>query len=77
MMPSELYLPTYSYSPEEIFKGKILLFNVNFFREPEDIKPKMKTVKTTEEKVKDDTQGYDTTTGEKWIKDLEPRNRTV
>lgn len=29
--PEDLYLPIYSYSPEEIFKGKILLFNVNFF----------------------------------------------
>lgn len=44
MMPSELYLPTYSYSPEEIFKGKILLFNVNFFREPITIKKKTKKV---------------------------------
>lgn len=32
--PGDLYLPTYSYSPEEIFKGNILLFNVDFFGEP-------------------------------------------
>ena len=37
-IPSELYLPAYSYSPEEIFKGNILLFNVNFFRNPIEIK---------------------------------------
>ena len=41
-LPSELYLPAYSYSPEEIFKGKILLFNVNFFRKPITIKEKTK-----------------------------------
>ena len=34
MLPEDLYLPAYSYSPEEIFKGNILLFNVDFFREP-------------------------------------------
>lgn len=37
-LPSKLYLPLYSYSPEEIFRGNILLFNVNFFREPYTIK---------------------------------------
>lgn len=30
-LPDDLYLPTYSISPEEIFQGKILLFNVDFF----------------------------------------------
>ena len=37
-LPSKIYFPLYSYSPEEIFKGKILLFNVDFFREPITIK---------------------------------------
>lgn len=37
-LPAKLYFPLYSYSPEEIFKGKILLFNVDFFREPITIK---------------------------------------
>lgn len=30
-IPDTLYLPAYTVSPEEIFQGKILLFNVNFF----------------------------------------------
>ena len=30
-LPETLYLPAYTYSAEEIFKGNILLFNVNFF----------------------------------------------
>ena len=47
-LPSEIYLPAYSYSPEEIFKGKILLFNVNFFREPIDIKPNYKPINNNE-----------------------------
>lgn len=33
-LPSDIYLPAYTFSPEEIFKGNILLFNVNFFKEP-------------------------------------------
>jgi len=40
MLPDEMYLPVYSYSPEEIFKGNILLFNVNFFKKPIEIKEK-------------------------------------
>lgn len=36
-VPATLYLPVYSYSPEEIFQGKILLFNVDFFGEPIEI----------------------------------------
>ena len=30
-IPDTLYLPAYTISPEEIFQGKVLLFNVNFF----------------------------------------------
>ena len=37
-VPKTLYLPVYSYSPEEIFQGKILLFNVDFFGDPIEIK---------------------------------------
>ena len=37
-VPKTLYLPVYNYSPEEIFQGKILLFNVDFFGEPIEIK---------------------------------------
>lgn len=32
-VPDDLYLPMYTYSAEEIFKGNILLFDVNFFDE--------------------------------------------
>jgi len=37
-LPDTLLLPAYTLSPEEIFKGNILLFNVNFFHEGEKIK---------------------------------------
>lgn len=36
-LPATLYLPIYSYSPEEIFSGNILLFNVDFFGDKERI----------------------------------------
>lgn len=29
--PGDLYMPIYTYTPEEIFKGRIRLFNVDFF----------------------------------------------
>lgn len=32
VMPEDLYLPMYTYSAEEIFKGNIMLFDVNFFQ---------------------------------------------
>ncbi len=37
-IPDTIYFPAYSISPEEIFQGKILLFNVDFFGEPKTIK---------------------------------------
>lgn len=39
-LPDDLYLPTYSISPEEIFQGKILLFNVDFFGKGKTIQEK-------------------------------------
>ena len=33
-LPATLYMPMFNYSPEAIFEGKILLFNVDFFGEP-------------------------------------------
>ena len=36
-LPNTLYLPIYSYSPEEIFSGNILLFDVDFFGANEKI----------------------------------------
>ena len=30
-MPNDFYLPLYKISPEEIFSGEVLLFDVNFF----------------------------------------------
>lgn len=35
VLPDDLYLPMYTYSAEEIFKGNILLFDVNFFKSNE------------------------------------------
>ncbi len=37
VLPDNLYLPMYTYSAEEIFKGNILLFDVNYFKEPKTI----------------------------------------
>lgn len=37
VLPDDIYLPMYTYSAEEIFKGNILLFDVNFFEEGEEI----------------------------------------
>lgn len=36
-LPEDLYLPEYSISAEEIFKGDILLFNVDFFNPEKEI----------------------------------------
>lgn len=41
-LPNTLYLPIYSYSPEEIFSGNILLFDVDFFGANEKIYAKTK-----------------------------------
>lgn len=57
-LPSTLYLPAYSYSPEEIFKGNILLFNVNFFREPIKIEASKKTVEDGDQKGKEIIDHY-------------------
>lgn len=47
MYPEDLILPLYSISPEEIFKGNILLFDIDFFN-PVD------TIKMHTDKVNDD-----------------------
>lgn len=42
VLPDDLYLPMYTYSAEEIFKGNILLFDVNFFNgNAKEIKAKL------------------------------------
>lgn len=38
VLPDDLYLPMYTYSAEEIFKGNILLFDVNYFHKAPQIK---------------------------------------
>ncbi len=38
VLPEDVYLPMYSYSAEEIFKGNILLFDVNYFQKAPEIK---------------------------------------
>ncbi len=40
-LPDITVLPTYSVSPEEIFEGKLLLFDINFFK-PKEVKVKYK-----------------------------------
>ncbi len=37
VLPDNIYLPMYTYSAEEMFKGNILLFDVNYFKEAETI----------------------------------------
>lgn len=63
MLPVTLYLPTYSYTPEEIFKGRIAVFDVNFF--------KNKEIKTwTSEKHKNiKIQYYEDENGKELFKD--------
>ncbi len=41
VMPEDIYLPMYTYSAEEIFKGNILLFDVNFFGNEKEIYAKL------------------------------------
>ena len=40
VLPEDVYLPMYTYSAEEIFKGNILLFDVNFFDDVPEIQAK-------------------------------------
>ncbi len=40
VLPEDVYLPMYTYSAEEIFKGNILLFDVNFFDDVPEIEAK-------------------------------------
>lgn len=42
VLPDDLYLPMYTYSAEEIFKGNILLFDVNYFGNTKEIYAKTK-----------------------------------
>ena len=58
-LPEDLYLPEYSISAEEIFKGDILLFNVDFFSPEKEIYLKTAgnykdgdDIKTDEKKVR-------------------------
>ncbi len=58
-LPEDLYLPEYSLSAEEIFKGDILLFDVDFFNPKKDIYLKTAgnykdgdDIKTDEKKVR-------------------------
>lgn len=49
--PDDMYLPIYTYSPEEIFKGNILLFDVDFFNPETEIY--MKTNSDNDYKLSD------------------------
>lgn len=54
-LQTTMYLPAYSISPEEIFQGKIMLFNVDFFGEGKEIKEEYETVTDEDgEDIKDE-----------------------
>ena len=57
--PDQLILPLYSISPEEIFRGNILLFDVDFFNPQDEI-----YVKTASNSASDVTYHYKYTTKE-------------
>ena len=63
VLPEDVYLPMYTYSAEEIFKGNILLFDVNFFDDVPEIE-----AKTNSEGEK--TMNFDFITGAT-VKELE------
>lgn len=58
-IPDTLYLPAYTISPEEIFQGKILLFNINFFDTGKEILKKESDRYETDDNgnVKKDSNG--------------------
>lgn len=56
-LPATLYLPIFSISPEEIFQGTILLFNVDFFSTPKTIWAKGKDKDDNEVTEKSDVYG--------------------
>lgn len=56
-IPETLYLPAYTISPEEIFQGKILLFNVNFFEKGKEPIAKYEDKKDKDGNVVTDTEG--------------------
>ena len=55
-LPETLYLPAYSLTPEEIFKGNVLMFNVDFFGTPKQIQ---EHTSTTKDKDGNDVQQVD------------------
>ena len=56
-IPDTIYFPAYSISPEEIFQGRILLFNVDFFGEAKTIKEATKDQVDDEGNVVTDENG--------------------
>ena len=58
-IPEDLYLPAYTLSPEEIFQGKILLFNVDFFSDPVDIQTEKGPVLDKDGNTQKDASGND------------------
>ena len=58
-LPATLYLPIFSISPEEIFQGTILLFNVDFFSTPKTIWAKGKDKDDNVVTEKSDVYGTD------------------
>ena len=64
-LPDKIYLPTLLYGPEEIFSGKILLFDPNVFS-PKDLK--------VEVVDKDDPSDIETMSAEEWKEKVESAN---
>lgn len=58
-IPENLYLPAYTLSPQEIFEGKILLFNVDFFSEPVKIQVEKGPVLDKDGNPQKDASGND------------------
>ena len=56
-IPEDLYIPAITLSPEEIFQGKILLFNVNFFEKGKEPIAKYEDKKDKDGNVVKDTAG--------------------
>lgn len=56
-IPEELYIPAITLSPEEIFQGKILLFNVNFFEKGKEPIAKYEDKKDKDGNIVKDTAG--------------------
>lgn len=70
-LPTDLILPMYSLSPEAIFKGEILLFDVNFFNPKDNIRMKGADGQSIAVSGKSDEEL------EKWAEDHKTKNENA